>query len=98
MSSCARLAPISELPGIDLIHVTPRSEIQVITKCEFEELVEELGLQKETIEQLASARSYKHIQLRLWARKNAHKRYVPTYLLAAWGIETLESDMSWTLL
>ena len=97
MASCARLARIEDLPGINLIHVTPRNEIvEAPAKCMFEEIVEELGLENESIPQLASAKSYKHIQLRLWCCKNAAKRYVPTELLAAWGIEVNDQDFYYT--
>ena len=93
MASCARLAAIpNDLAGLESIHLIPRSEIQVVTKTKFEELVEELGLEDESLTQLASARDYKHIQLRLWCRKHVHTRYVPTELIEAWGIDDWSYD------
>jgi len=56
-------------------------------KCHFEETLDELGLGEWEIENLISARSHKHIALRIWCRRNAHRYYVPTILLSAWGIE-----------
>jgi len=97
MANCALAVPIPSELGIALIHVTPRSELKPLRQCEFEKLVAKLGLHHESMRQLASASSYRHIQLRLWCRKNAHRRYVPTELLEAWGIETYEESVAWTL-
>jgi len=93
MASAARAVLIpTDLAGLESIHLIPRSEIQVVTKTQFEELVEKLGLQDESMIQLASARSYQHIQLRLWCRKHVHTRYVPTFLIEAWGIDDWSYD------
>ncbi len=55
-------------------------------KCEFECEVERLGLAEESLFQLASARDLKHTALRYWAKCHARTRFVPEYLLEAWGI------------
>jgi hypothetical protein len=55
-------------------------------KCAFECEVERLGLTGESLFQLASAIDLKHRSLRFWAKRHARTRYVPTFLLEAWGI------------
>jgi len=88
MASCAQLAP-TEVIQLNHWHAKEPPAI-----CHFEETLIELGLQDEPIEHLASARTYKHIALRLWCRRYAKRYYVPTYLLAAWGIDAFEFE--WT--
>lgn len=55
-------------------------------KCAFECEVERLGLAGESLFQLASATDIKHRALRFWAKRHSRTRFVPEYLLEAWGI------------
>lgn len=60
-------------------------------RCAFECEVERLGLADESLFQLASARDIKHRALRMWAKRHARTRFIPEYLLEAWGI-VLDED------
>ncbi len=70
---------------LSLIHLVPRSKKKAdefgVEITEFEMECERLKIEP------SDERSQIHsVALRYWAMMNAHKRYVPTVLLLAWGI------------
>ena len=88
MASAPQLAPIHnhEFQDSNLVHLFP-TRIKDEDKTQFDYEVERLGLTGESLTQLASGSDIKHRALRLWAKRNVSKRYIPEVLLATWGIK-----------
>lgn len=74
--------------SIDLV-----AERRESNETEFDRQIAELGLADQSLTQLASAKSDQHRALRMWARLNYKKRYIPEMLLVAWGIYAAEEIM-----
>lgn len=58
---------------------------------EFEEKVKRLGLSGKP-EKIVTSHA-----LKFWAEENRAEKYVPEWLLIAWGMELYESDVNWII-
>ena len=89
-ATAARLQP--KLTNPQMVHLFQFKPIADEDETEFDRECARLGLSGATERDLIQS-----VALRYWAMHNAFKRYVPTVLLAAWGIYVSE-DFYWSKL